>query len=405
MADFFKAEQVSSNVFFVGARDWNVRNFHGYTTGRGSTYNAFLIIDEHITLIDTVKAPFVDEMMARIASVIDPEKIDYIISNHSEPDHSGALAEVINRVKPSRVIASSMGAKTLKAYYNIDTEVVKTGDSISLGKSTLSFVDTKMLHWPDSMVCYLDSDKILFSQDAFGMHLTGSKLWADMYDKSILDYEARKYFINIINLQAAKVLDLLKTLPTLNLDIQIIAPDHGPLWREELDWILNLYKEVAEQKPVKKALVAYATMWHATEKLANTLADGIRSAGIEVTVADLASNDRSAIMTEVGLSSLICFGTPTMNNQMFPAVADALTYIKGLKPQNKIGFAFGAYGWSGEGAKNIAAEFTAMGFEQPVDLLQVKYMPSAEELEKIYNCGVMLGTLLAERCDNNEGEN
>jgi flavorubredoxin len=229
MADFFKAEQISENVFFVGARDWNVRNFHGYATQKGSTYNAFLIIDEHVTLIDTVKGHFVEEMMARIASVIDPEKIDYIISNHSEPDHSGALKEVIERVKPSRIIASQIGSKTLKAYYGIDTEVVKTGDSICLGKSTLSFVDTKMLHWPDSMVSYLDTDKVLFSQDAFGMHLAGSKLWADEYDKSILDYEARKYFTNIINLQAPKVLDLLKTLPSLKLDIQIIAPHHNPL--------------------------------------------------------------------------------------------------------------------------------------------------------------------------------
>ncbi len=401
MQDFFKAEKVADNVYWVGAVDWNVRNFHGYKTGRGSTYNAFLVIDEKVTLIDTVKAPFLHEMLARISSVIDPSEIDYIVSNHSEPDHSGALAAAIERVKPEKVFASPMGEKALKAYYgDLGVTVVKTGESISLGKSAVSFVETKMLHWPDSMVTYLDSAKMLFSQDAFGMHLAGSRLWADEYDRSVLEHEARKYFANILNLQAAKVLDLLKALPTLNLDIRTVAPDHGPLWRrpEDIRWILDLYFDCATQAPRPCALVAYSTMWHSTEKLANTIADGIRSTGVEVKVADLAANDRSAIMTDVANAGAVAFGTPTMNNQMFPAMADVLTYVKGLRPQNKIGLAFGSFGWSGEGAKQIAAELTAMGIEQPVEpFFQVKYMPTEADLRKAFDCGVKLGQELLAR--------
>lgn len=396
MKEVFKAEQIAENVYWVGAVDWNVRNFHGYQTGRGSTYNAFLVIDEKVTLIDTVKAPFFNEMLARIRSVIDPEKIDYIISNHAEPDHSGAIVSAIEAIHPEKVFASPLGEKALRAYYgaDLDLTVVKTGESVKLGKGTFSFIETKMLHWPDSMVTYLDTAKMLFSQDAFGMHLAGSKLWADEYPEFVLDYEGRKYFANILNVQSAKVLDLLNALPGLNLDIAVIAPDHGPLWRKNLGWILDLYRDCAEQKPAPRALVAYSTMWHSTEKLANAIADGIRSTGVMVEVADLAVNDRSAIMTEVARSGALAFGAPTMNNQMFPAMADVLTYIKGLRPKNKLGLAFGSFGWSGEGAKQIAAELEAMNIPQPVPMFQVKYMPTEADLEKAFESGAALGRAL-----------
>ena len=396
MKEVFKAEQIAENVYWVGAVDWNVRNFHGYQTGRGSTYNAFLVIDEKVTLIDTVKAPFFNEMLARIRSVIDPEKIDYIISNHAEPDHSGAIVSAIEAIHPEKVFASPHGEKALRAYYgaDLDLTVVKTGESVKLGKGTFSFIETKMLHWPDSMVTYLDTAKMLFSQDAFGMHLAGSKLWADEYPEFVLDYEGRKYFANILNVQSAKVLDLLNALPGLNLDIAVIAPDHGPLWRKNLGWILDLYRDCAEQKPAPRALVAYSTMWHSTEKLANAIADGIRSTGVTVEVADLAVNDRSAIMTEVARSGALAFGAPTMNNQMFPAMADVLTYIKGLRPKNKLGLAFGSFGWSGEGAKQIAAELEAMNIPQPVPMFQVKYMPTEADLEKAFESGAALGRAL-----------
>ncbi len=394
MKQNLKAVQVAPHIWHVGATDWNVRNFHGYLTGRGSTYNAFLIMDEKITLIDAVKAPFADELLARIASVVDPEKIDYVVSNHSEPDHTGALPRILEAVKPEKLFASVAGAKTLKAYYGIDALPVKTGDTLELGAGKLSFVDTKMLHWPDSMIGYYDADKALFSQDAFGMHLAGSKVWADEYDGSILEQEARKYFANILNFQAPKVIALLDSLPGLNLDIEFVFPDHGPSWRGDWSWIADLYRDCAEQKPRKHALVAYSTMWNSTRILADAIADGIRERGIEVTVADLAVNDRSAIMTEVANSGIVAFGAPTMNNRMYPAMADVLCYVRGLRPQNKLGFAFGSFGWSGEGAKQIAAELEAMNMEQVVEPLQVKYMPTAEELDKARAAGVALADAL-----------
>ena len=389
------ATQIAPHLWSVGAVDWNVRNFHGYLTGRGSTYNAFLIVDEKITLIDTVKAPFADELLARISSVVDPEKIDYVVSNHSEPDHSGSLPRILEAVKPEKLFASVAGAKTLKAYYGVDATVVKTGDSISLGAGKLAFVDTKMLHWPDSMVSYYDADKALFSQDAFGMHLAGGKLWADEYDWSILEYEARKYFANILNVQAPKAAALIDSLPSLNLDVELLLPDHGPLWRNDWSRIVKLYRDCAEQKPCNRALVAYSTMWNSTRILADALADGLRSRGVDVAVTDLAVSDRSAVMTEVANSGIIAFGAPTMNNQMYPAMADALCYVKGLRPKNKIGFAFGSFGWSGEGAKQIAAELEAMGAEQPVAPIQVKYMPTPEELDAVRAAGVALADALA----------
>jgi len=388
MKSFYNAEQISPNVWWVGVVDWSVRNFHGYLTNRGTTYNAFLIIDEKITLIDTVKSGFEAEMLERIATVIPPEKIDYIVSNHAEPDHSRALANVIAAVKPEKVFASAVGAKTLQAYYGIETEVV--GSSLSLGAGSLAFVDTKMLHWPDSMMSFYDRDGVLFSQDAFGMHLAGSKLWADEYQESIIDYEMRKYFCNIINAQSGKVLALLEELPKLNLDIKAILPDHGPLFRKDFGKVMQLYRECAEQKPQPKAVVVYATMWQATEMLARAFADGVRAQGMEVKVLDLAVADRSEVKTEVAAAGLVAFGAPTMNNNVFPLMMDALTYVRGLKPQNKTGFAFGSCGWSGEGAKQISEQLNLMKFEQPIPFIQSKYRPTDAEMKAAFDAGFNL---------------
>ena len=402
MEKFFKAEQVSANVWWVGAVDWNVRNFHGYLTGRGSTYNAYLILDDKITLVDTVKAPFADEMLARIRSVVDPEKIDYIISNHAEPDHSGALPAAAAVIKPEKIFTSMAGAKTLTAYYgDLGYTVVKTGDGVDLGKGRCAFVDTKMLHWPDSMVTFYDRDKVLFSQDAFGMHLAGSKLWADQYEERILEEEVQKYFANILNLYSDKVIALLDSLPQLNLGFQIIAPDHGPLWRKDLAKIVDLYRKCAEQKPAPKAVVVYCTMWGSTKMCAEAFADGVRSKGVEVETADLAVNERSSIMSKVAGAGLIAFGAPTMNNQVYPAMADVMNYVKGLRAKNKLAFAFGSCGWSGEGAKQIAALFEEMKLEQPLPFKQVKYMPQSSDLEEFFKAGAALAEQLLEKIKTN----
>ncbi|MBR2509049.1 MAG: FprA family A-type flavoprotein [Lentisphaeria bacterium] len=401
MNDYLQAVKLTDKVYYVGSIDWNVRNFHGYHTGRGTSYNAFLILDEKVTLIDTVKKPFYHELMARISSVIDPAEIDYIISNHAEPDHSGCLPEVVAAVKPEKVFASVMGEKVLKAHYGEDFEVtpLKTGDTLNIGENTLSVLETRMLHWPDSMVTYLDKEKILFSQDAFGMHYVTSKLFADQNDYSIMTYEAKKYFANILMHLANQVRGAMKALGELNLDVKILAPDHGPLFRtpESIGFIQDLYAQMAAVPRGNKALIFYATMWNSTEKIAAAIADGIRSTGVEVKVASLNVADRSDIMTYVLDSGLVCVGSPTMNNQMFPAVADVLTYLKGLlRTTNKIGYAFGSFGWSGEAPKKIFAELEAMKFELPFEPQSTKFVPTDEDLKKYFEHGVALGRKLQE---------
>ena len=401
MNDYLQAVKLTDKVYYVGSIDWNVRNFHGYHTGRGTSYNAFLILDEKVTLIDTVKKPFYHELMARISSVIDPAEIDYIISNHAEPDHSGCLPEVVAAVKPEKVFASVMGEKVLKAHYGEDFEVtpLKTGDTLNIGENTLSVLETRMLHWPDSMVTYLDKEKILFSQDAFGMHYATSKLFADQNDYSIMTYEAKKYFANILMHLANQVRGAMKALGELNLDVKILAPDHGPLFRtpESIGFIQDLYAQMAAVPRGNKALIFYATMWNSTEKIAAAIADGIRSTGVEVKVASLNVADRSDIMTDVLDSGLVCVGSPTMNNQMFPAVADVLTYLKGLlRTTNKIGYAFGSFGWSGEAPKKIFAELEAMKFELPFEPQSTKFVPTDEDLKKYFEHGVALGRKLQE---------
>ncbi len=398
MSDFLKAVKITENVYWVGAIDWNIRNFHGYATDLGSTYNAYLVLDEKITLIDTVKASFFSEMMARIASVIDPAKIDYVVSNHSEMDHSGSLPQTIAAVGPEKVFASPQGEKALTAHFGpLPITVVNTGDGVKLGRGTLHFAETRMLHWPDSMVSYLDSEKILFSQDAFGMHLAGSgRFWTD-YDRHTLEVETKKYFANILLLQSAKVLELLDALPSFGFDIATLAPDHGPVWTGEgIGWVLEMYRVIAAQENKRKAVVIYDTMWHSTEAMANSLADGIISGGVACDVLSLSSSDRSYAMTKLLEAGIVAVGSPTINNQMFPTVADFLAYMKGLRPKNLIGAAFGSFGWSGEAAKLVAAELAAAKVELPFEPLRVKYVPTAENLAECFKLGESLAAMLPE---------
>lgn len=399
MGDYLQAFKVTEKVYWVGAIDWDLRNFHGYATDLGTTYNAFLILDKKVTLIDTVKAPFFDEMVGRISSVISPDKIDYIISNHSEMDHSGSLPKAYSLMKPEKIFASPMGEKNLKAHFHgLPVDVVKTGDSLSLGESTLHFIETKMLHWPDSMVSYLDTEKLLFSQDAFGMHLAGSGRWYTDYEEYILRTEAQKYFANILLLYSGKILDLLKSLPGLNLDIKIVAPDHGPMWKGDgIGYILDLYHQFAEQKPSLKGVVIYDTMWHSTELMARSILDGMVAAGLEGERISLSASDRSMAITKLMDAGVVVVGSPTLNNNMYPTVADFLVYMRGLRPQNKIGGAFGSFGWSGEAAKQITGILQECNFELPYPELKVKYIPTASDLEKCFNFGKDLAEKLKEK--------
>lgn len=393
-----KAVKITEKVWWVGAIDWGLKEFHGYTTHRGSTYNAFLVLADKITLIDTVKAPFKQEMYSRIESVIgDITKIDIIVSDHAEMDHSGALPEVIEDVKPEAVYASTMGVKALDAHFRIADKLtaVKTGDSVDLGNMQLQFVETRMLHWPDSMFAYLTGEKVLFSQDGFGMHLATEKIWADENYWPDMEREMAKYYANILLPYAPQAIKLLEVFPSLNLDIDVIAPDHGPCWRGELlTKPLELYAKWAAQKPTKKAVVLFDTMWHSTEKMAMEISDGIRAAGADVRVMPLEAYNRSDVVAEILDAGAIVVGSPTINNEMYPRTADVLTYIKGLRPQNKIGAAFGSFGWSGESVAKINEYLTAMKVELVHPGLKIKYIPGKEDLELCFEMGKTIGEKL-----------
>ena len=394
MSHHFQAVKVSERVWWVGAIDWTIRDFHGYGTPRGTTYNAFLVLGEKPILIDTVKKPFLEELLSRIRSVVKPEEIAYIISNHTEMDHSGSLPEMIELCQPEKVFASVKGVENLSYHFDLPVEItpLKDGDSLNLAGLNFTFLETRMLHWPDSMFSYFAEEKILFSSDAFGMHLASSERFDDELDEAVMEWEAKKYYANIILLYSPLVLKLLERVGNLGIEIKIIAPDHGPIWRSKISWILELYKKWAEHQPTKKAVVVYDTMWKSTEKLARAIEEGLSSEGIEVKVMKLRESHRSDVITELMEAGAIAVGSPTLNNNLFPTVADFLTYMKGLRVKPLLGVAFGSYGWSGESVRLLKKWLEEMKIEL-VGEFSCQFVPKEKDLEE----AKALGKKLAQR--------
>jgi len=398
MRNYFHAVKVTDSVYWVGAIDWEIRNFHGYSTSRGTTYNAYLILADKITLIDTVKHRFKDELIERISTIVPLEDIEIIISNHAELDHSGCLPEMIDRIKPDKVIASKMGVKALKEHFNTSMDItpVTSGDTLDLGNKQLRFLETRMLHWPDSMFTYLDEEKVLFSQDAFGMHLATGTRFADEIDSSIVEYETAKYFANILLPYAAQIKRLITKINELSLDIDVIAHDHGPIFRKNIDRVINRYSTWADQKPGEKAIIVYDTMWGSTARMAQAVGDGLNHAGIPFKLLPLEGSHRSDVATELLDSGALLVGSPTLNNNMYPTIADILIYLKGLKPRNRIGASFGSYGWGGEAVKQITEYLDQMGVESQ-GTLKVKYVPGTDDLAECFELGLKVGTELKDR--------
>ncbi|MBU2227169.1 MAG: FprA family A-type flavoprotein [Proteobacteria bacterium] len=395
----YKAVRVTEDVWWVGAIDWNIRDFHGYTTRRGSTYNAYLVMADKITLIDTVKAPFLEEMIARIASVVEPAKIDYIVSNHSEMDHSGCLPEIIAAVKPEKVFASAVGTRTLRELFPLDRELVpvRDGETLSLGNRTLTFMETRMLHWPDSMFAYLNEEQLLFSQDAFGMHLASLERFDDELDPAVLAYEAATYYANILLPYSPLVLKLLEKVAAAGLSFRLIAPDHGPIWRKDMAGIVERYRKWAAQKPTAKAVVFYATMWHSTEKMARAISEGLAAGGLHVKLLSMDKAHRSDVAYEILDAGAIAVGSPTLNNHLLPNMADILTYLRGLKPRNLVGAAFGSYGWSGEAVKEIEEILASMKIEPAGEGISVKNVPDGGVLLRCYELGLKMAEMVGAR--------
>ena len=378
------AIEIAPKVWWVGGLDWNERQFHGYTTERGITYNAYLIMDEKVTLIDTAKATFTDEFVQRISQVVDPAKIDVVITNHVEMDHSGSLPK-IHELAPSATIYASApaGVNEIRAHYGIEVEGVKTGDSLSIGERTLHFVQTPMVHWPDSMVTYDEYDQILFSNDAFGQHYASSKRFDDEVGLPEVLVQAQKYYANIVMPYGKNVEAALKALSGLSFDM--IAPAHGIIWRSHVPEILEMYKKWSSGIPEECALVVYDSMWHTTEAMATEITEAFIEMGIPARLLDLKVNHISDIMAEVLNARYIAVGSPTLNKTMMPTVASFLCYMRGLAPAGRVGIPFGSYGWAPMGPNEVYQALESCKFTLPEAPLTHQWVEDEEGLNALHD--------------------
>jgi len=386
--------EIRPDIYWVGGIDWDLRNFHGYETQRGTTYNAYLIVDKKITLVDTVKHYLFDEMLARIKEIVDPKKIDYIVSNHVEMDHSGSLPKMKKEAPNAKIITSTRGEKGLLRHYKKDLgfQVVKSGDILNIGKRTLHFVHIPMVHWPDSMVTYIPSDKLLLPNDAFGQHIASSERFDDEIEWGILREEAAKYYANIVMPYGDQVKKALEAVSGLKIDM--IAPSHGIIWRSRIPKIIEEYKKWASFEAEKKALIIYDSMWGSTEKIAYALYEGISESGIPVNMRNIKNTNISDIITDVQDSKLILIGSPTLNNGMMPSMGGFLTYLKGLRPRDRIGFVFGSYGWGGQAVGEIEKILKDLSWDIPFDSININYIPDEEELNNAKDIGRKIGKYL-----------
>jgi anaerobic nitric oxide reductase flavorubredoxin len=383
--------EVLKNIFWVGAVDWNIRHFHGFTysTHRGTTYNAYLIVDEKVALVDTVHHPFVGEMIERIKEVIDPSKIDYIIANHVESDHSGSIKDILKLAPNATVVGTANCKAGLEKHYfgNWTFRTVKTGDTLDLGKRTLSFIEAPMLHWPDTMFTYIDKDALLMPNDGFGQHLASSKRFDDEIDQNILMEEAAKYYANILWPFSILVTRKIEEIQKLGLKIDVIAPSHGIIWRKDPMKILTSYLKWAKGEAEKKVLIVYDTMWKSTEKMAIAMLEGISSEGVEVKLYRLPFSDSGDIIGELLESKGLLVGSATINNGVLPTMSPFLREVEGLRPRNKFAAAFGSFGWGGGATATIEKALKAAGMELVAPAITVKWVPNKTELQKCYEYG------------------
>jgi anaerobic nitric oxide reductase flavorubredoxin len=380
---------LAEGINWVGVVDWNIRDFHGYVTQRGSTYNAYLIQDEKTALVDTVKHTFSNELLRNICEFVDPEKIDYIVVNHVEMDHSSSLPVIAKYAKNATIIASPRGKDAIIEHYGADFNIqtVKTGDQLKLGKRTLQFVEAPMLHWPDSMFTYVVEDKILMPNDAFGQHLASSERFDDEVDEHVLMEEATIYYANILMPLAPLITRKLEEVTKMGIPIDMIAPSHGIIWRSDPSKIIKAYSDWSAGFSKNKIVIVFDTMWGSTDKMARAVAEGTVSQGVDVKLLKLRAANRTEAMTEIIDAKAVIVGSPTLNNGMFPTLGSFLTYATGLKPKGKLWAFFGSYGWGGGAVKAMTEMAQKAGFEVYEQSIQVKYVPDSEDLKKCFEFG------------------
>ena len=395
-------KKITDKVTWVGKIDWELQNFHGkeYSIRRGSSYNSYLVQDEKTVLIDTVWKPFDKEFVTRLKEEIDIKKIDYIIANHGEVDHSGALPELLREIPGTPIYCTANGARILKAHYHEDWNfvTVKTGDTLNIGSSTLTFVEAPMLHWPDTMFTYMSGENILFSNDAFGQHYASELLYNNNVDQGELFYEAKKYYANILTPFSTLVTKKIKEVLGFGLPLDMICPSHGVIWKDNLMQIVDQYLEWADSYKENQITIIYDTMWNSTRTMAEAIAAGIYEADPEVTVKlfNSSQSDKNDIATEVFASKAILLGSSTINNGFLFSIGGTIEMIKGLKFKQKSAAAFGSYGWSGEAVKMITEDLGKCGFKVLNDGLRITWVPDEEQTKACVEFGKQFVAELAQ---------
>ncbi len=387
--------QIAPNVYWVGAVDWEVRNFHGYSyrTHRGTSYNAYLVVDDRVALVDTVLPGFEDELLRHIAEVVDPARIDYLVANHGEPDHSGAIPAVLARAPNATLVCSKRGVDSLGKYHpnGWQVQVVGSGDTLSLGYKTLAFLEAPMLHWPDSMFTYIPEDKLLLPNDAFGQHIASARRFADEVDPSVLWDECRKYFGNILVPFSPLILRKVEEVQKLGLRIDMIAPSHGLIWRKDPLQIVTQYVRWARGEARPRALVVYETMWGSTMEMAHAIVEGIASCGVEALLYALPQEDITTVVGALLESKGLVVGSPTHNRRMLMHIAALLDDLVGLRPVNKIGAAFGSHGWGGGAVPLMERALQEAGIAVVQPGLAATWRPGVEDRARAVAFGKAFG--------------
>lgn len=386
--------EIRPGIYWVGVVDWAVRDFHGYITPSGSSYNNYLIIDDQITLLDTVKHDFAEVGIANIRNLVNPSDIKNIIVNHIENDHMSALDRVMELVPDATIYVTERGKKGMSRFFDIskwNIKTVKNGDELSIGKYTLQFIETPMLHWPDSMMTYVKEAKVLISQDAFGQHLGTSARFDDEFIECAsyaeLEDAVIDYYANILMPFGALIKSKISQLQKLGLPIEVIAPDHGIIWRGDPGRVLEMYMNMAQGKADLRVSIIYDTMWHSTEMMTTPIMQGIVDEGVDCKVIKLRATPMSVAIKEFWKSRGCLVGSPTLNNEVFPSVAEFMTHLRGLRPKDRIAGAYGSYGWGGGAVKWLYGEFKSMKLEIVEPGMEVEYRPSAEDSAKCYEFG------------------
>jgi len=384
---------INENIKWVGKIDWELRKFHGeeLSTFRGSSYNSYLVRDEKTVLIDTVWSPFANEFISGLEEEIGLDKIDFIVTNHGEVDHSGSLPLLADKIPEIPIYCSNNAVKSLKGQFHKDFNLVpvKTGDRLNIGKKELIFIEARMLHWPDSMFCYLTGDNILFSNDAFGQHYANEFMFNDLVSSNELFEEALKYYANILTPFSELVTKKIQEILSLNLPVDMICPSHGVIWRKNPKQIIEKYLSWADAYQENQITIVYDTMWNGTRRMAEEIAKGIKKedSNINIKLFNSARHDMNTIVTEIFKSKAIIMGSPTVNKGYLASLAALLEFIRGLSLKNKKAAAFGCYGWSGESVKKINEDLEKSGFELINDGLRVMWYPDNNDISQLHEFG------------------